>query len=142
MSGTPEPNSQPDPPPASTVAEENKNVPTTHHSSAPWSLYPAREESPCQTTGACFEVRAHNGTAVAYIAYDEEIGITPLELADAALIVNSPALLLALDGLYRQFLFLFGHVSFEANSPAWKQASDVGLSVSELLTHLRKAGVF
>lgn len=142
MSGTPEPGSQPDPPPASTVAEEKKPVPTLH-SPAPWSLFPS---GVCDSCGGeypdhCFQVRDRNNNIVAYIAYDEATGITALELADAALILASPRLLAKLCKLYDGFVFLAGHVPFEPGSIGADEIDRVKLSTWALLEELRKAGV-
>lgn len=149
---------QPDPPPASSVAEEKKPSPTdpppgndlapgeqipppvtpvtpvttvtTHHSPAPWHLHPHVHELDQFPT--CFEVRGIDEGMIAVLVYNEADGITALELADAALITAAPRLLAVLRNLSDSY------TRHKPGSIEWICAWD---TADELLRDLKKAGV-
>lgn len=130
MSETPNASS-PDTPLASSVAEEKKqsSLIVTYHSLEPWVLFPPTQ---IDVPGYCFEVRDANGTIVLYVAYNEELGITKLELADAALVLAAPRLLRVLRQI--SDCYTTAQPGYTPWADAWKEAD-------ALLTDLKKAGV-
>jgi len=141
VSETPKQHSQSDPPLDSTLTpstEEKKNL-SVFHSPEPWSLYPWAEglATPC----ICFEVRS-GWEIVVYVTYDDDEGVRPIELHDAALIVAAPRLLRTFRELYSGFLFLAGNAAFEAGSSGAEEIRRLKVETGTVLEDLQKAGVF
>jgi len=90
----------------------------------------------------CFEIRDADGGVIGYLAYSEEKGITPIEWADAHLILAAPRLLQKLHELYQAYLFLSGVADLA--DPAYSAGAyprELKASLAELRKDLEKAGV-
>lgn len=79
----------------------------------------------------CFEIATAHRT-IAYVVYDENSGITALELSDAALIQAAPRLLSVLRSLSLTY------TTIQVGTPQWVRAWE---EADELLGDLKKAGV-